>query len=99
MTTWQEEAIEALDAFNKVAELANVPVQTTHMRSEFHEAAHKPPALLPSGYFAIYGFCWNGRWLKIGKAGAQSQARYTSQHYNPGSAPSTFQRHSCAISI
>jgi hypothetical protein len=38
---------------------------------------------------AIYAFWWNDEWLKIGKVGQKSQARYISQHYNTGSAMST----------
>lgn len=38
---------------------------------------------------AVYGFYNGGVWLKIGKAGPRSSARYTSQHYNAGSATST----------
>lgn len=89
MTEWRVEVTEALDAFVTVARLAGVPMQMTDLITEFNDAPHTAPKLLPSGYMAIYGFCHNGEWLKIGKAGAQSQARYTSQHYNAGSAPST----------
>lgn len=38
---------------------------------------------------AVYGFWGDGRWLKIGKVGPNSNARYTSQHYIAGSALST----------
>ncbi len=38
---------------------------------------------------AVYVFLYDGKALKVGKVGAKSQARYTSQHYNPSSAPST----------
>jgi len=38
---------------------------------------------------AVYGFWNDGIWLKLGKAGPKSQARYTSQHYNKGNAQST----------
>jgi hypothetical protein len=38
---------------------------------------------------AIYSFWHAEAWLKIGKVGPNSQARYISQHYNPGSAQST----------
>ena len=52
-------------------------------------APQRPPARLPVGRMAVYGFWGDGVWLKIGKAGPNSNARYTSQHYNPGSAQST----------
>ncbi len=38
---------------------------------------------------AVYVFARGNDVLKVGKVGSKSQARYTSQHYNPGSAPST----------
>lgn len=38
---------------------------------------------------AVYVFSKRSDVLKVGKVGARSQARYTSQHYNPGSAMST----------
>lgn len=33
-------------------------------------------------------FFWNDRCLKVGKVGPRSQARFTSQHYNPNSSQS-----------
>jgi hypothetical protein len=50
---------------------------------------HKPPSQMPVGKMAIYAFIYNGRFLKIGKANQKSKARFTYQHYNPKSAPST----------
>jgi hypothetical protein len=44
---------------------------------------------MPAGKMAFYGFWSSGHWLKIGKAAANSGARYSSQHYNAGSALST----------
>ena len=38
---------------------------------------------------AVYVFAYGNTVLKVGKAGPRSQARYTSQHYNASSAPST----------
>ena len=38
---------------------------------------------------AVYTFWYEGRFLKIGKAGPNSNARFLSQHYNPKSARST----------
>jgi hypothetical protein len=38
---------------------------------------------------AVYVFSHGTDVLKVGKVGAKSQARYTGQHYNPGSAMST----------
>ena len=38
---------------------------------------------------AVYVFSEKSQVLKVGKVGPNSQARYTSQHYNPKSARST----------
>ena len=54
---------------------------------------HKPKTL-PTGMMGIYIFLYKGQFLKIGKAGTNSNARFISQHYNPRSAQSTL-----AISI
>jgi hypothetical protein len=38
---------------------------------------------------AVYGFWHDGSWLKIGKAGIRSNARYVYQHYSVTGAQST----------
>lgn len=48
---------------------------------------HQPKGL-PSGTMGVYTFNYNGLFLKIGKAGPSSNARFLSQHYNPNSAMS-----------
>jgi len=48
---------------------------------------HKQPTL-PTGKMGIYIFNYNGRFLKIGKAGTKSNARFSSQPYNPNSSQS-----------
>lgn len=47
------------------------------------------PKELPKNKMGIYMFKYNDIFLKIGKAGPKSPARFLSQHYNPGSAQST----------
>lgn len=89
MSDWRAEITDALAAFETMAELARVPIRYDQFELAFLEAPHKPPSSLPAGRMAIYGFWSGGAWLKIGMAGAKSQARYISQHYNKGSAPST----------
>lgn len=49
---------------------------------------HKPKTL-PVGMMGVYSFWHGGDFLKIGKAGPNSNARFFSQHYNPRSAQST----------
>lgn len=89
MSTWKEEMDSALRAFELAAELAGHKVHHDEWKTEYLDAPHQPPRSFPKGLMAIYGFWGDGHWLKIGMAGAKSQARYTSQHYLPGSAPST----------
>lgn len=49
---------------------------------------HQPKSL-PIGMMGVYTFWYNESFLKIGKAGSKSSARFLSQHYNPKSAKST----------
>jgi len=49
---------------------------------------HTPKGLL-YGKMGIYTFSYQDQFLKIGKAGTNSGARFLSQHYNPKSANST----------
>lgn len=43
---------------------------------------------LPKGNMGIYMFKYNNEYLKIGKVGSKSNARFLSQHYNPNSSKS-----------
>jgi hypothetical protein len=92
MSTWRANITAALAAFRTVAEGAGSPVPEKDLMVDFCDAPHEAPKCLPAGKVAIYGFWGNGVWLKIGKAGPKSNARYTSQHYNTGSAQSTLAR-------
>ena len=89
MTNWREEIEDAVNSFLRVAELACNPISRNEIEIEYLAAPHRPPTRLPANRMAVYGFWGDGAWLKIGKAGPKSNARYTSQHYNPGSAQST----------
>lgn len=79
----------ALDDFRIVANLAGVDVTRGTISIENLSAPHVPPSKLPLGKVAVYVFSKGPEVLKVGKVGSKSQARYTSQHYNPGSAMST----------
>lgn len=46
------------------------------------------PKNLPLNMMGIYTFYYEGKFMKIGKAGTNSKARFLSQHYNPRSAQS-----------
>lgn len=77
-----------IDDFRKVVVLAGVSLPPAALSVETLPAPHKPPSALPSGKMAVYVFIWNGHCLKVGKVGPKSQARFTSQHYNPASSSS-----------
>ncbi len=47
------------------------------------------PENLPKDKMGVYTFIFKDEFLKIGKAGPRSNARFQSQHYNAGSAKST----------
>jgi len=84
---WRPE--DVIRDFERVADLAGVPLAPGTITIERLPAPHRPPSRLPGGKMAVYVFTYAGDTLKVGKAGANSQARYISQHYNPGSAQST----------
>ena len=89
MTDWTAGIEDALGDFVTVAELGHALIRHEDLKVEYLEAPHKPPSVLPAGKMAVYGFWHSGAWLKVGMAGPNSNARYTSQHYNPNSARST----------
>lgn len=85
--TWIAET--AIEDFRTVARLAGVELLNGAITIEKLSAPHVPPTRLPVGKMAVYVFSKGSDVLKVGKVGAKSQARYTSQHYNAGSAMST----------
>lgn len=85
--TWSPES--AIDDFRTVARLAGVELSNDSISVEYLSAPHLPPTKLPLVKMAVYVFSKGPEVLKVGKVGAKSQARYTSQHYNPGSARRT----------
>jgi hypothetical protein len=89
MGDWRSEMMSALAAFRMVAELGNTALSESDLEVEYLDAPHRSPTRLPSGKRAVYGFWGDGSRLKIGMAGPNSAARYTSQHYNARSALST----------
>jgi hypothetical protein len=95
MNDWKSMVDDAVKDFQTVTELAQFPLGGNEFQIEYLESPHKPPSRLPSGKMAVYGFWHEGEWLKIGMAGPNSNARYTSQHYNPNSAQSNLARALC----
>ena len=83
---WNPEQLSA--DFLRVAKLADMPIHEDAIRVEVLPMPHRPSSL-PKGKMGVYVFSDKERVLKVGKAGPRSQARWTSQHYNAGSAPST----------
>jgi hypothetical protein len=79
-----------LNDFVQVAKLSGIDVSKDDLIFEILGSPHQPPKNLPKGRVAIYVFCYNNHCLKVGKAGPKTKQRFTTQHYNPGSAPSTF---------
>jgi len=84
---WDPEAL--LADFLSVARLAGAGLARESIDIEILRKPHRPPTRLPPGKMAVYVFSDDERVLKVGKVGPRSQARYTSQHYRVGSAPST----------
>lgn len=78
-----------LEDFLTVADIARIKINRDQISVEILTAPHRPPSRLPAGKMAIYVFVYGDTTLKVGKAGSNSQARYISQHYKAGSAPST----------
>jgi hypothetical protein len=79
----------ALSDFRTVAKLAGTQLAGGDIQIEEMPAPHVVPLRLPRGMMAVYVFSKKGDVLKVGKVGPKSGARYTYQHYNPGSAIST----------
>jgi hypothetical protein len=89
METLDELVTSAINDFRQVAALAGVEFIADTITVEITAKPHKSPSKLPAGMIAVYAFFLDGHALKVGKVGQKSAARYTSQHYNAGSAMST----------
>jgi hypothetical protein len=89
---------ELIHDFGIAASAAGTVGWPCETQGEVLSAPHRPPSSLRAGFGAVYAFALRssstapaggGRVLKVGKAGPNSMARFTSQHYSPGSARST----------
>lgn len=94
MSDWRAQMSSAVADFVAVAQLAGDTVSSTDLAAEYLVAPHRPSGL-PTGKMAIYAFWAEGEWLKIGKVGANSDARYRSQHYAFGRARSSLANSLC----
>jgi len=81
----QEKLVED---FLKVANIAGISLTPREIEIEILSAPHCQPPRLPTGKKAIYVFSAAELCLKVGKAGPNSNPRFTSQHYNPKSSRS-----------
>src|SRR4051794_2220014 len=86
---WRQEIDEAVELFIAVSGLGGVNVGRDDLQIDYLPAPHRPPSKIPSGKMAVYAFWGDGCWLKVGKVGPNSHARYSAQHYSAGSATST----------
>lgn len=88
MSTFLEDHLDMLlNGFVQAAQIGNYEVSREDLILQYHPAPHNPEKL-PNGKRAVYGFGTGKGWLKVGKAGGNSNARFQSQHYNPRSANS-----------
>ena len=81
--------------FRTVAAIAGINIPDEALSVESFPAPHIPPSL-PNGKMTVYVFEWKGQCLKIGKVGAKSNARYTSQHYSASSSNSNLAKSLCS---
>lgn len=72
----------------EVSSVLGKPLDKTKYEIVDRGIPHQPRSL-PTGMMGVYTFWYKGEFLKIGKAGPSSNARFLSQHYNPRSAQST----------
>lgn len=66
-------------------------VEADYLRVEVLPVPHRP-TMLPIGWQGVYSFRLDSTWLKVGKAGPKSNARWLSHHYSPTRAMSTLAR-------
>lgn len=90
---------DLIDEFAEAAFAASLIQSPPILTHELLSAPHLPPKSLPLNQCAVYVFSLSSRYgescpagpnraLKVGKVGANSSARFCSQHYLPNSANS-----------
>ncbi len=94
MNDWRHDISSALADFRQVVGLCGDQISEDDSEIEYHPAPHRATGL-PKGKMAVYCFWGDGVWLKIGKVGPNSDARYRSQHYQPGRAVSSLANSLC----
>lgn len=82
---------DRINKFLQALALAGVELERAKITIDDLGCPHKPKGL-PKGKMAVYIFEKGGQFLKIGKAGSNSDARFRSQHYSPYRAQSNLAR-------
>lgn len=72
----------------RLGAMVGIVMSSKGIKVDYCAAPHQNPTHLPDGKMAVYIFAHGNNVLKVGIAGSNSEARYTSQHYNPASANS-----------
>jgi len=78
---------EIRNAINSVTETLGKQIDDSKINIVDCGLPHLPTPLAP-GTMGVYAFLYGDRFLKIGKAGPNSNARFQSHHYNPHSSQS-----------
>jgi hypothetical protein len=86
---WKDPAEAIPDYIVEISALLGKPINRNEIVVIDRGVPHERPRHLTAGKMAVYTYMYGDEFLKIGIAGSKSEQRYTSQHYNPGSAPST----------
>lgn len=87
----QHEIPQVVNDFRAWAELNGIAKGPEFIRMESLLPPH-PPRMMPTGWQGVYNFQLGDSWLKSGKAGPKSGARWLSHHYSPRRAMSTLAR-------
>ena len=79
---------EFQDAIIAASSALKRPIDLSEIEIIDRGVPHIPASLKPET-MGVYTFLYNGCFLKIGKAGPNSNPRFLSHHYNPRSGKST----------
>jgi hypothetical protein len=71
----------------EILRLADLQINENQIKILDRGCPHNPSGL-PYGQMGVYLFKYQDEYLKIGKAGPSSNARFQSQHYSPNSSQS-----------
>ena len=83
---------QLLDDFLAAVKRGGIEISQNAIDFEILPMPHSPPSRLPKRKVAVYIFSDKERVLKVGRVGPNSQARYTSHHYDPESSDSNLSK-------